>query len=286
LQRADSKGTARSDLAAIRVNEEVKHEEDADTNPKSTSERVMKVKKDVEEDEFGELPSEPWHLHTVVELFVTAVLQNGAKTPTHMSKMLDGYEKIFARLRPADEEEAHSFAKLVARCVFQFWRNSSQRLEITIESLLHREIVTPRAVVEHALSERSPQIYSGGTVWYVINSFARKSLERSQAVRMELAIAKKLGKTDTAEKNRRQLETAIQETADLFTLIFTGLVRSYQDFEEKDLLLRHITLARILAIGRKYHAFIKPLIEAAESRVPGVAHNPEISAVFEALRTL
>merc|ERR550532_533667 len=99
----------------------------------------------------------------------------------------------------------------------------------------------------------------------MINSVARKSLEHSQSVRVELAIAKKLGKD------------AILETAGLFTVIFTGLVRNYQDAEESDDLARKVTLDRVLTIGRKYHAFIKPLIDAAESRIPGVAHTPEVA---------
>jgi len=120
----------------------------------------------------------------------------------------------------------------------------------------------------------------------MIHSVVRKSLERSQSVREELAIAKKLDKTEVVERCRRQLDAAVQETAELFTVVFTGLVRNFQDFEEKDGSLRRAMLDCILVIGRRYHVFIKPLIDAAESRIPGVAHNPEIAAVFHSLRTL
>jgi len=239
-----------------------------------------------EEEDFGEPPTEPWALDAVAELLVVAVLQNGSKTPTHMSRMLDGHQQVFAKLCPSDEDMAHVFTKALVRGVFQFWQLSGQRLEITLDSMLHRDIITSRAIVEQALGERAHHACDRLPVWNLINSVARKSLERSQAVRVELGIAKRLGKAEVVEKCKSQLDVAIHETAELFTFIFTDLVRSHQDFEDKDLLLRTITLQRVLMIGRKYHAFIKPLVDAAESRIPGVAHNPEIAAVFQSLRAL
>jgi len=234
----------------------------------------------------ADVSGEPWTLGTVVEVLTCALLQNGAKTPTHMSKILDGHQQVFAHLCPKSDEEKYAFSTAIVRCVFAFWIMSSQRLEITIDCMLHREIVTPRAVVEYALAERGPQGCDSMAVRNVINNIAKKSLERSQSVRAELAIAKKLGKTEELEECRRQLDTAIHETADLFTVIFTGLVRNHQDFEDTDTLLRHIMLQRILTIGRKYHMFIKPLIDTAESRIPGVAHNPDIAAIFHSLSTM
>merc|ERR1712072_153587 len=232
------------------------------------------------------LPSEPWPIDTVAEILALAVFHHGAKTPTHMSKILDGHQEVFLKLLPGDEDQAHEYVKAIVRSVFAFWRVSGQRLEITLETLLHRGIVTPRAVVEQALSERTPQACDLMSVWNMINSVARKSLERTQAIRVELAIAKKLEKEDVLEKCRKQLDGANHETAELFTLIFTELVRSHQDWEDKDPFLRQIAVQRVLMIGRKYHAFIKPLVDSAESRIPGVAHNPEIAAVFHSLRAL
>merc|ERR1711971_1020259 len=124
------------------------------------------------------------------------------------------------------------------------------------------------------------------SVWNIVNSVARKSLERTRSIQEELALGKQHDKTDVIERCRKQLESAVHETAELFTLTFTGLARNYQDLEEKDQMLRKITLHRVTAIGRKYHAFIKPLIKAADSRIPGVALNPDIAAAFQALRTL
>lgn len=275
------------------VKEEVKHEEDhplvVDLGVAAREASPLHMETDVKapnEDEFGSTPSEAWSLESVVELFVVALLQNGAKTPTHMGKMLDGHQNVFSSLRPAGEEEAHEFSKAIVHCIFAFWRCSSQRLGITVDMMLHRGILTSRAVVEQALAERGPQGCDSMAVWNMINSVARKSLEHSQSVRVDLAIAKKLGKNDLLETCRRQLDGAIHETAELFTLTFTGLVRNHQDFEDRDTLMRHIMLQRILTIGRKYHAFIKPLIDAAESRIPGVAHNPEIAAIFQSLSTL
>jgi len=247
---------------------------------------VSNAKAEDEETELGEAPATPWPLDAVVELFTAALLQQGAKTTTHMHKMLDGHQQVFAELQPADEDEAHSYAAAVVRCVFEFWRDSGQRLEITLDVLLHRGIVTARAVVEQALAQRGLWGCDCVQVWSMINSVARKSLEHSQSVRMELAVAKRDGQTEAVEKSRRQLDAAVQETAELFTLIFAGLVRNHQDYEEKDAILRRVMLDRVLIIGRKYHAFIKPLIETAESRIPGVAHDPEVSGVFQVLRAL
>merc|ERR1712079_163723 len=109
------------------------------------------------------------------------------------------------------------------------------RMEITVEAMLQRGILTPRIVVEHALADRGPQGCDSIAAWNLINGVARKSLEASQSVRVNLAIAKKLGKTEELESCRRQLDGAIQETAELFTLIFTGLVRNHIDFEDNNM---------------------------------------------------
>merc|ERR1719503_47808 len=114
------------------------------------------------------------------------------------------------------------------------------------------------------------------------NSVARKSLKRSQSVRAELEVAKKLGQAEVVEKCKKQLDEAIHETSELFKLIFTSLVRNHQDFEGKDPLLGHITLQRVLMIGRRYGA----LIDAADSSIPGVAQSPEVAAIFQQLRAL
>lgn len=247
----------------------------------------VKAKKEEEEvDEFGDLPEEPWAKDTVIELLVTALLQMGARTPTHTFKILDGHEQVLAKLRPADDEELHRCAKVIVRCVFNFWKLSGQRLEITLDALLVRGAVTSRAIVEHALEQRGPGASDSMPAWNMTNSVARKSLKRSQSVRAELEVAKKLGQAEVVEKCKKQLDEAIHETSELFKLIFTSLVRNHQDFEDKDLLLRHVTLQRVLMIGRRYGAFIKPLIDAADTSIPGVAHNPEIAAIFQSLRAL
>jgi len=253
----------------VQVKEEVKQE----------------AKKEEDADDFGELP-EPLPLDSVVEMLALVVFQHGAKTPTHMSKILDGHQQVFLKLRPTDEDQAHDYVKAIVRSVVSFWSLSGQRLEITLETLLQRGIVTPRAVVEQSLGERIPEVCDRMSIWNMINSVARKSLERTQSIRVELAIAKKLEKEDVLEKCRKQLDSNIHETAELFTLIFTELVRSHQDWEDKDAFLRNIAVQRVLMIGRKYHSFIKPLVDSAEQRIPGVAHNPDIAAIFQSLRAL
>jgi len=243
-------------------------------------------KKAQAEEEFGAQPTEPWALEDVAELVAFVMLQNGLQTPSHMNKLMDGNQEILLKLRPTDESQAHGFAKRVARCVFDFWKFSAQRLEIVMDSFLRRGVVTPRAVVEVALADGGLQGCDSIPVWNVVNTVARRSLDRSQSVHVELTLAKKLGKEDAAQTSCKQLEEAIHENAELFSLIFTSLVANYQSFENRDPLYRQITLKRIESIGRKYLAGITPLVDAAESRISGVAQHPEIAAVFTTLSTL
>eukprot|EP00927_Polykrikos_kofoidii_P064887 TRINITY_DN60704_c0_g1_i1.p1 TRINITY_DN60704_c0_g1~~TRINITY_DN60704_c0_g1_i1.p1 ORF type:complete len:963 (-),score=220.44 TRINITY_DN60704_c0_g1_i1:62-2572(-) len=279
------------------VKEELKREDGLDgANEKAASTSVGSAKRESksgsgeEEEEgiidpLGEPPVQPWRLEDVAELLTAAVMQNGSKTNTHMNKIFDLHEKIFMNLRPTEEGELHDYIKAIVRCVFAFWRMSGQRLEITLDSMIHRGVVTGKAVAELAL-EQFAQVGDSMAGWNMVNSVARKSLEKSQSVRVELAAAKRLENTEVVERCKKQLHAAVEETAQLFTVIFVGLVRNFQDLEDKDQTLRHVTLQRVLVVGRKYHAFIKPLIVAAESRIPGVAHNPEIAAVFDMLREL
>eukprot|EP00933_Yihiella_yeosuensis_P046191 TRINITY_DN41685_c0_g1_i1.p1 TRINITY_DN41685_c0_g1~~TRINITY_DN41685_c0_g1_i1.p1 ORF type:complete len:507 (-),score=118.17 TRINITY_DN41685_c0_g1_i1:76-1545(-) len=290
-QEEESKGKEASSTGA----EENKEGDDAKTENAEGSDAKRRKLEDgsaeatkgsADKDEFGEKPEKPWTFEEVTELFAVAVLQQGAKTPTHFYKVMDGHQKVLIKLKPDEEEKAHSFGVRITQCVFDFWKQAGQRLEVSIDTLLHRGVITPRAVVETALSQRGQQGCDSMSVWNIINGVARKSLERSQTVRVELAIAKKLGKEDVLEKSRKALDEAIHENAELFTLIFTGLVRNYQDFQDHDDVLRNITLQRITTIARKYLSFIKPLVDAAESRIPGVGKIPEVMAVFQRLRTL
>lgn len=291
---ADSASAHSSPGPAAHVKQEIKQEEyqgahNGGGQPKQAEAPTVESCKTHKKGDLGKdagVLVEPCSHEQVVELFTAALLQNGAKTPTHMSKLLDGYQQVFSAMRPDDERAANDYTKLLVRCVVGFWKFSSQRLEITVDAMLQRGILTSRAVVEHTLAERGPQGCDSMAVWNILNSVARKSLERSQNVRVELAMAKRLGKGDVLDACKGELDSAIHETAELFTLIFTGLVRNCQDFEDTDSQLRHVMLQRILIIGRKYHAFIKPLVDAAEARIPGVAHNPDVAAVFRSLSAL
>merc|ERR1712048_1120426 len=136
---------------------------DKDGNPGVTA------KEEVDNDRatFGETPAEPWQIEAVIELLTAAVMQNGSRTPTHMNKILDGHEKVFRKLRPDDDEDAHSCLKAMVRCIFAFWRQSGQRLEITLDSLLLRGVVSPRAVVEQSLEE-CKQVGESLAIWNMV----------------------------------------------------------------------------------------------------------------------
>lgn len=260
------------------VKEEVKQEAGDEANAGLTDAKEAADRKDE--------PRQPLTLQEVVELLVVALLQQGEKTPTHMSKLLEGYKQVVLALKPSEAELAHSIGRAIVRCVFEFWRFSGQRLEITVDALLQHAIVTPQQVVDTALADRREKGCDSISVWNIVNTVARKSLERTQSIRSELEIAKRLEKEDVLEKARKQLDVAIRETAELFTLIFAGLVRNHSEFKNSDNLLQHITQEKVFTIGRKYHAFIKPVIDTAKSRIPGAANDPEIAAIFQSLSAL
>merc|ERR1712183_23128 len=175
-----------------------------------------------------------------------------------MSKLIDGYRQVFSVLRPTDEDAAHNFTKVVVKCIADFWRFSSHRLEVTVEAMLQRGVLTRKAVIEQLLRARGPQSCDTMAVWNVLNTVAQKSLELTQSARLELAMAKRSGDAEKLDACRSELDATIHESAELFSLMFSGLVRNYQDLEDTDTMLRHVMLQRILMIGRKYHAFIKP----------------------------
>ena len=210
------------------------------------------------------------------------MLQQGHKTPTHMAKILDGHVEVLMKLNPDDESKADSYGKALAKCVFEFWRANGQRLEITIDSLLNRKVLSPRPVAEVALLSKDCDSMH---IRNVLHTAVRKSLDRLQSARTELAVAKKLVQEDAVEKRRTELDKAIQQVASLFLCIFTGLVRNVEE-ARNDGGLYKIRLRRVAAVGRRYLSDIKPLVDAAGSKIPGVSSNPDISEVFATLGTL
>jgi len=284
------------------VSEEVKREEKEDATPSSAAvgAQVVETKKKEEDTDhdFGSLPLEPWTVESTLELLVSALLQGGAKTPTHWNRMLGGHQKVLEQLLllPTDKDACevsaatsqHIYAKAVVSAVFDFWDNSAQRLEITVDSLLQRELVTPLSVVEFALSceKRGIAPCDSMPTWNVVHSVLRKSIEKSQTARVENALAKKLGQTEILARTKPAAEKASAETSEVFASVFASLVACHKNCGE-DVLLRRTMLQRLAGIGRKYHAFIRPLIDAAESKIKGVSEdNPEIVRIFSLLRTL
>ncbi|CAK9082309.1 unnamed protein product, partial [Durusdinium trenchii] len=257
--------------------QELKDEQEDEPHPKRQKIEI--------EEEFGERPSQPMGFEEVADLVVSVMLQQGHKTPTHMAKILDGHDQVLHKLKPSKEEDASSYEKAVARSVLEFWKAAGQRLEITFDSLIQRKVISPQVVAETALCHGSLKA-DAMPLWNVVGNAARKSLERSQAAHADLAIAKKLQKEDVLlQKCQAELECAIQANARLFLSIFTSLVNAYED-AERDAALRNILLCRIVSVGRKYLAEIRPLIKDAESRIPHVGRNPDIAAVFKLLNTL
>jgi len=292
----DEVGPGGSGVAAVKPKEEQKEEPKDDdsggvvavvgTDSATAAAVAAALAEPAAEEDMVAKDATPWSLLDVVALFVTAMLQNGSKTPTHLSKLLDGYRNVFTLLKPDDEEQAYDFEKVLVRCVVDFWRSSSQRVEITVDAFLQRGLLTCRSAAESILATRGFQGCDSLAVWNVINAVARKSLEQSQLARVELAMAKKLGKPEASDRCKAELDRAVQQSAEVFTIVFTGLVRNFKDAEHADDTMRKVMLQRILALGRKYQAFIKPLIDAAESRIPGVAQRPEIVEVFRLLALL
>ena len=233
----------------------------------------------LEVEEFGEAPVVPLTLDEVAGLVMSVMLQQGHKTPTHMAKVLDGNEQVLLKLKPTDEN-CSSFEQILLKSVFEFWKASGLRLEITLDSLIQRKVISPEAVAKYALSHE----VGHSNHWTVVKQVARKSLQRTQEARADLAVAKKLGKDDVLEKCQAALDDAIQGDGRLFMIIFTSMVRGYED--AKDATLRGTLLARMMSLARKHLQEMKTLIETAESQIPRVKDNPEVAAVFKMVSTL
>jgi len=237
---------------------------------------------DSKQEEFGQPPAQAWHLQDVAELVFSVMLQHGHKTPTHMSKILDGHEEVLSQLRLQAASEADSFEQTLTRCAFEFWRSSGQRLELTMDTLLHRQVLAPPNVVKVALSSKDCDSLQ---VWNICHNAAKKSLERMQSAREDLALAKKLVQEESLAKRQADLDSALQEIALLFTSMFTALVKNFmeapQDSAHQTLMLR-----RIACMGRRYLSNIKPIVATAATTIPGVAENPEIAKVFAILNIM
>ena len=229
-------------------------------------------------EEFGEAPPQPLSLEEVAGLVIGVILQQGHKTPTHMAKVLDGHEEVLMKLKPI---ESSSYEQVLVKAVFDFWKSSGLRLEITLDSLIQRKVLSPQVVAEYALSHE----LGDPNHWNVVKRVTRKNLEASQAANLDLAVAKKLGKEDVLEKCRLQRDTAIQSDTRLFMTIFTSMVRGCEGAKEGTT-LRSTLLSRILALSRKYLAHIRPLVNDVESQIPSVRNNPDIAAVFKLVSTL
>jgi len=229
-------------------------------------------------EEFGEAPPQPLSLEEVSGLVIGVILQQGHKTPTHMAKVLDGHEEVLMKLKPI---ESSRYEQVLVKAVFDFWKSSGLRLEITLDSLIQRKVLSPQVVAEYALSHE----LGDPNHWNVVKRVTRKNLEASQAANLDLAVAEKLGKEDVLEKCRLQRDNAIQSDARLFMTIFTSLVRGCEGAKEGTT-LRSTLLSRILALSRKYLAHIRPLVNDVESQIPSVRNNPDIAAVFKLVSTL
>lgn len=237
-------------------------------------------KRSAEAEEFGEAPAEPLALEEVAGLVMSVMLQHGHKTPTHMAKVLDGNEQVLLKLKPSEADSRTSFEQVLVKSVFEFWKASGLRLEITLDSLIQRKVISPEAVAKYALSHE----LGHSNHWTVVKQVARKSLERSQVARTDLNVAKKLGKEDVLDKCQVQLDEAIQADERLFMIIFTSMVCGYEG--TKDATLRCTLLARIMSLARRHIADIKTLVDTAESQIPHVRNNPDIAAVFKLVSTL
>jgi len=240
-----------------------------------------------DKDKNGEDAPSGWMLESVFEVLILATLQ-AAKTNTHMHKFLKGHAQALRSMLPEDEEGALSVGRTIVRCVFAYWALFSKRLELTIEAFLDAGIIGPREVLEEALDPEAGRLQGCDSVAVcnILDMIAQKSVEMSETARVGLAMAKTLGKQDSVEEWRQKLDIAVREDIELFTIIFTAFLRNYQYFEGKDAFLQQVMQQRLVAVGRKYSRFIKPLLEAAEHRIQGLSDCPPIMKTVESLKSL
>ena len=75
------------------------------------------------------------------KFFVHALIENGSRTVTHFTRLIDLYRGILQRAQPEEREQ------VLLDAVFEFWGNNDFRLEKTVEILLREGFVTPMGVV-------------------------------------------------------------------------------------------------------------------------------------------
>lgn len=230
-----------------------------------------------------ESTTEKWAAESVIALFVHALLAQGAKTPTHQQRLLDTHFRIFATLRPDDPRAAHQYGVAIVRSVFEFWQNSTLRVEISLDALLLREVVESACLTEYILVRQAPGAADNLASWNLLHSVIRKNLERLQTVKSDLAAAVRMDRGDAVEKIRAGLSVAHDETQAVFTAILGALIDQHKAAESP--ILQRYCLGRFQMVGRKYHFFVRPFLDHLESTL-ALDELPELRTTLQRFRLI
>lgn len=206
---------------------------------------------------------ESWTPARVMELFASALLRSGAKTPTHWERLLEGHVRIFQTVLSKDPSVAQAQRVAIVRTVFRFWAKSPHRLEATVDSLLLRAVLDAQSVATYILCEQSAVDADGSHNQNLLHSVVRKALEKTQLVAADLASAQRLGRTDAVAAIQETVDKVSAETEETFLRIFRGFAAQYQSTE--DALLREHAVGRFLSFGRRYHRFVRPFLDQIEA---------------------
>eukprot|EP00033_Pygsuia_biforma_P000793 GCRY01000925.1.p1 GENE.GCRY01000925.1~~GCRY01000925.1.p1 ORF type:complete len:901 (+),score=278.07 GCRY01000925.1:95-2797(+) len=162
------------------------------------------------------------------KVFFPTLLTLGSKSFSHIIALLERYQRILLSLYKSPE------AKLeVLGHVAKFWSASSQHITIVLDRLMTFKIVDGTAVVNWIFGQEGQALFTGYSVWDILDKTIVKTLARTATVQLELnraaqhlSEAGRVEGSDTSVEVMRvkQVQTALtkyqREQKQLFLLIF------------------------------------------------------------------
>lgn len=243
--------------------------EDASAHTNEFMELVQLVTiKDPKEDAVTDyLLRQKWSNDHQIRMFMRALLRTGAKTPTHLARILEGYARVFETLLPKEADAQKQHRTAIVECTFAAYQKMGFRLELAIESFLSRNILDATGVVDYLFDVSKFDLFDKPHCWPILEMAIRKTLEIQEQVLEDLEQAKRANREESISKVQKALEETREDTARLFLRVFAGLNAAYKNCDNLggDVVeIKHMVSSRFLGVGRKYHHFIQPFVDKVE----------------------
>ena len=163
------------------------------------------------------------------KFFVHALIENGARTLTHLSRLLDLYGSILTNAATHGFVSSKRHAQdLLAETLFQFWTNNDFRLEKSVEIFLRNGMIAPSDV-----AKRLPVDETRLVSLNLIRTLVDFLIERKSILATELE--ERIG-TDMYEAVSHELSTV---NSDLHSVLHSILVQTEGAPEMKKWVVKH-----------------------------------------------